>query len=184
MEGKYYHRFISLSPKWPSLNNKFDNCQFFYSVHEVRCCSSAWIEYRVRNTHTHTHTHEHFKCVHRSIESFISLDNHMLNVCIVYASLGDEPVEIKSGTSKQIKTKQTRKTNQRTEQFQCRSTLECHRILLCAWERERKRCMCVCIAACAHHSMQTHQTRNANVALFQSGLLWTIYGCNKLFVYS
>lgn len=75
-----------------------------------------------------------------------------------------------------IKTNAKKSPKNRMNNFNVEVLLNVIEFLLCAWAKH------VCIAACAHHSMQTHQTRNANVALFQSGLLRTIYGCNKLYI--
>lgn len=93
-----------LWPKWPSPNNKFDNCQLVYSLRSVRCCSSAWNEYRVR-----THAHKHFKSVHRSIESFISGQSHV--ECVHSISIAGwrtswnqiEYVETNQNKTKQLK---------------------------------------------------------------------------------
>lgn len=100
------------------------------------------------------------------------LDNHMLNVCLVYASLVDEPVEIKSSTSKQIKPNQN-KTNEDPNNFNVEVLLNVIEFY-CVYESIH-----VCIAACAHPSMQTPDEKCKCGAISKWIAVWTIYGCSK-----
>lgn len=149
VKGKISFYFMAKpSHKW---NNNCHNLQYIF-----RCYSSTWNEYRV-----HTYANTSNVC---SIESFISGQSHIEYTRIAeWRTTWNQTEHIETNQNKTEK-------NRRTEQFQCRSTLECHQILLSVWK----------MYAQPHaHIICKQQTRNANVTLFQSGLC-TICSCNTL----
>lgn len=109
-----------------------------------------------------------------SIQTFISGQTHVQYARIAgWRTSWNQTEHIETNQNKKQNTQKIKR--RRTEQFQCRSTLECHQILLCVKE------------ICMHSRMRTHYMQTPDdkckcVAIyFKLCRLCTIFGCNKLF---